>query len=94
MLMAETMILTLTGIIAGAVLVAPFVFYFHANPINLAGDQAQVMEEFGFESTVPLLTDISIPLTHGLIIFCVSLIITLYPTITILKLNPVTAMKR
>ena len=90
----ETLILTSVGIISGAALVAPFVFYFHANPINLVGDQADVMEKFGFESTVPTLTDFSIPLTHGLIIFCISLIITLYPTITILRLNPVKAMKR
>ena len=93
-LVIETLVLTLVGIVSGAALVAPFVFYFHANPINLVGDQAEVMEKFGFESTVPLLTDFSIPLTHGTIIFCISLIIALYPTITILRLNPVKAMKR
>jgi len=94
MLIVETLILSLVGVITGAVLVAPFVFYFHENPISLAGDQAAVMENFGFESTVPLLTDFDIPLTHGLIIFFISLVITIYPTITILKLNPVKAMKR
>jgi len=94
MLVIETLILSLVGVISGALLVAPFVFYYHENPINLAGDQAAVMENFGFESTIPLLTDFDIPLTHGLIIFCISLLITLYPTITVLKLNPVKAMKR
>lgn len=93
-LIIETLILTIVGIVTGAALVAPFVFYFNRNPINLAGDQAAVMENFGFESTVPLLTDFDIPLTHGLIIFMISLVITIYPTITVLKLNPVKAMKR
>ncbi len=94
MLVVETLFLTLIGIISGTLLVAPFIFYFHQNPINLAGDQAAVMEKFGFESTVPLLTNFSIPFTHGLIIFCISFVITIYPTIIILKLNPVKAMKR
>ena len=93
-LIIETLILTLVGIISGALLVAPFVFYFNRNPISLVGDQAQVMENFGFESTIPLLTDFDIPLTHGLIIFCVSVVISIYPTVTILKLDPVKAMKR
>jgi len=93
-LIIETLILTLVGVISGVVFVAPFVFYFHKNPISLSGDQAAVMEKFGFESTVPLLIDIQIPLTHGLIIFGISIFIAIYPTIIVLKLNPVKAMKR
>jgi ABC-type antimicrobial peptide transport system permease subunit len=51
------------------------------------------MENFGFESTIPMLTDYDIPLSHGIIIFIISLIIVLYPTIVILRLNPLKAMK-
>ena len=94
MLILETLVLTSVGILSGIILVAPFVFYFNANPINLAGDQAAMMEKFGFESSIPLLTDFDIPLTHGTIIFCISIIIAIYPTITILYLNPIKAMKR
>ena len=54
----------------------------------------EVMEEFGFEAVIPFMSSYDIPLTHGLIIFCISVIITLYPAITILKLNPIKAMKR
>jgi len=93
-LIIETLVLTTVGIITGALLVAPFVFYYNANPLTLGGDQAQVMEKFGFESTVPFITDFSIPLTHGIIIFVISLIIALYPAITVWRLNPIKAMKR
>ncbi len=93
-LLIETLILSLVGILTGTLFVTPFMFYFNRYPINLAGEQAKAMENFGFESTVPLLTDMGIPLTHGFIILGISLIITLYPTITVLKLNPVKAMKR
>ncbi len=93
-LIIETLILSLVGVITGTLLVAPFVFYYHEHPINLAGDQAAVMENFGFESTIPFLTNFDIPLTHSIIIFFISLIISIYPLVTVLKLNPVIAMKR
>lgn len=94
MLIIETLVLTSVGIVSGVLFSAPFVFYFNANPLSLGGDQAAVMEKFGFESSIPFLTDFDIPLTHGLIIFSISVVIALYPSITILKLNPIKAMKR
>ncbi len=93
-LVFETIVLTLAGIVLGAILVAPFVFYFHEHPLNLGGDQAAVMEKFGFESTIPFLTDFNLPLTHGLIIFAISLVIAIYPAVTVKMLNPIKAMKR
>jgi len=90
----ETLLLTSIGVIAGIILSRPLVLYFHYNPLNLSGDQADVMEEFGFEAVIPFMSTYDIPLTHGLIIFCISLIITIYPAITILNLNPIKAMKR
>ena len=57
-------------------------------------EKAAVMEEFGFEAIIPWMSSYDIPLTHGLIIFCISVIISLYPAITILFLNPIKAMKR
>ena len=90
----ETLLLTSIGVIAGIVLSRPLVLYFHYNPLNLSGDQANVMEEFGFEAVIPFMSSYDIPLTHGLIIFCISVLITLYPTMAILNLNPIKAMKR
>lgn len=93
-LIYETIILTLLGILLGVALVMPLVYYFHVNPLQLGGDQAQVMENFGFESSIPFLFNFDVPFTHGLIIFVISLIITLYPSIKIWKMNPIKAMKR
>ena len=90
----ETLLLTSIGVIAGIILSRPLVLYFHYNPLNLSGDQADVMEEFGFEAVIPFMSTYDIPLTHGLIIFCISLIITIYPALAILNLNPIKAMKR
>jgi len=93
-LIYETIILTLLGILLGVALVMPLVYYFHVNPLQLGGDQAQVMENFGFESSIPFLFNFDVPFTHGLIIFVISLIIALYPSIKIWNMNPIKAMKR
>ncbi len=90
----ETLLLTSIGVIAGIILSRPLVLYFHYNPLNLSGDQAEVMEEFGFEAIIPFMSSYDIPITHGLIIFCISVVITIYPALTILNLNPIKAMKR
>ncbi len=89
----ETIMLTLLGVLLGIIAVMPISYYFHLNPYVLPGDQAVVMEKFGFESVVPFSIDYQIPLYHGLLIFAIALIITFYPLIIIAKLKPLKAMK-
>ena len=89
----ETILLTLLGVILGIIAIMPISYYFHKNPYVLPGDQAAVMEKFGFESIVPFSIDYQIPLHHGLLIFVISLIIALYPLMIIAKLKPLKAMK-
>ena len=89
----ETILLTLLGVLLGIIAVMPISYYFHLNPYVLPGDQAAVMEKFGFESVVPFSIDYHIPLYHGLLIFVIALIITIYPLMIIAKLKPLKAMK-
>jgi len=93
-LVYETIVLTLLGIVIGTILVMPLVYYYNVNPLVLGADQAATMEEFGFEATIPFLFDFGVPFTHGVIIFTISLIIALYPTVKILKMDAIKAMKR
>ena len=90
----ETIFLTSIGVLAGVLISRPLVLYFHYNPMKFPEEQARVMEEFGFEAIIPWMSSYDIPLTHGLIIFCISVVISLYPAINILYLNPIKAMKR
>ena len=78
----------------GVVLSRPLVIYFHNNPLEFPAEQAEMMENQGFEAVIPFMSSYDIPITHGLIIFFISLFICIYPIITIYKLNPVKAMKR
>jgi len=82
------------GILSGIICALPFCYYFNANPIVLSGDQKETVEKFGFDAVIPLSIDFGIPLTHGLIIFIISLFIALYPTWHIYKMDAIKSMKR
>jgi len=90
----ETLLLTSVGVVSGLLLSRPLILYFYYYPLRFPEEQAMVMEEFGFEAIIPFMTSYDIPLTHGLIIFCISVVISLYPAISILVLDPIKAMKR
>ena len=90
----ETIFLTSIGVITGVFLSRPLVLYFYNNPLEFPSEQAEVMENQGFENIIPFMSSYDIPITHGFIIFFISLFICIYPIITIYKLNPVKAMKR
>lgn len=90
----ETIFLTSIGVLTGVFLSRPLVLYFYNNPLEFPSEQAEVMENQGFENIIPFMSSYDIPITHGFIIFFISLFICIYPIITIYNLNPVKAMKR
>jgi len=96
-ILVETVILSMIGVILAILVTYPISYYFYLNPINivtLMGEGADVMiEEFGFDPVVPFSISLDIPFSHALIIFTFSLLISVYPAIRIFKLNPVKSMK-
>jgi len=96
-ILVETVILSMIGVVLAILVTYPISYYFYLNPINivtLMGEGADVMiEEFGFDPVVPFSISLDIPFSHALIIFTFSLLISLYPAIRILRLNPVKSMK-
>ena len=96
-ILVETIILSMIGVILAILITYPISYYFYLNPINISilmGEGADVMiEEFGFDPVVPFSISLDIPFSHALIIFAFSLLISLYPAIRILRLNPVKSMK-
>ncbi len=93
-LWVETLILSTIGVLAGIIPAYPIMYYFHYHPIPLPTEKAEMMESFGFLPEIPLSKDLDILLTHGLIIFSISVVIASYPTIKILFLNSLQAMGR
>lgn len=93
----ETVILSMIGVILAILITYPICYYYYLNPIDMAdlmGEGAdQMMEEMGFSPIAPMSIEWDIPLTHALVIFISSLLISIYPAIKISKLNPVKSMK-
>ena len=93
----ETVILSMIGVVLAILITYPICYYYYLNPIDMAdlmGEGAdQMMEEMGFSPIAPMSIEWNIPLTHALVIFISSLLISIYPAIKISKLNPVKSMK-
>lgn len=93
MMVGEIVLMALTASAMGAVIVYPISWYFHINPIRLGGQAAAAIEKFGFEPMLISSTDPMIPLTHAGIILLITICISLYPVISILKMKEVEAMR-
>ncbi len=93
MLVIESIILSLIGVIAGMLLVSPLVLYYHYNPFVIPGPKGEALKDFGFEPVIPMSTDINIFFTHAMIIFAIALIASLYPIMKVKFMKPIKAMR-
>ncbi len=93
----ETVILSMIGVFLAVLFTYPISLYFNINPIDmtiLMGEGAdKAIEDLGFSPIAPMSISPGIPFTHAMIIFIFSLLISIYPAVKILKLNPVKSMK-
>lgn len=94
LLMLESMFTVVTGCLLGILVSVPLVYYLNRYPLRIGGETAKAYEKFGFEAVFPTSTDASNFITQGLIVMGVGLILSLYPIYKIIRLDPVTAMKR
>lgn len=92
-LLIESIMMGLLGIILGVIGVSPVRYYFFLNPIRLQAKAAESVEAFGFEPVIPASLDMDIALNHSCLVLLIVLLCSIYPSITILRLQPVKAMK-
>lgn len=89
----EVLMLGLLGVILGAIIAYPIMSYFHYNPIQLGGDMAKYLEQVGWEAVLMFSIEPSILWSHGFLILCVAVVISIYPTLKIKWLKPIDAMR-
>jgi ABC-type antimicrobial peptide transport system permease subunit len=94
MLLGETFLITILGVLFGILLSFPIVLYWSENPIRLRGEVANVYEQFGFEALFPTETDPSIFIRQSFIVLVMALLIGLYPLWQVSHLNPVKEIKK
>lgn len=93
MVVLENVFISIIGVIVGVILASPIAYYFYLNPIELSGEQAELMEKMGFEAVIPFSVDPQIALNHAMVVLVISLVLILYPILVIRRLKPVEAMK-
>lgn len=90
----ETLAINLMGVLVGLLLSLPIIIYFYHNPIPLGEDMAGIMEEYGMDAVLPFSLDPEIFYQQGIIIFIISMIITIYPMARVMGLNVLKAARK
>jgi len=91
--LVEIVLLTLMGVVSGALLAAPLQAYLARHPIRFTGEGARAFEEMGWEAVMAASTDPAIAITHGVGVLLLTLVISLYAVARISRLEPVRAMR-
>lgn len=94
LLFIESILTVLAGCIGGIMVSIPLVFYLNKNPIRIGGETAKAYERFGFEAVFPTSTDASIFIYQGIVVLIIGILLSIYPLYKVIRLNPVTAMKK
>lgn len=94
LLLAESVLTVLMGCLLGIAASIPIVLYLNRHPIRLGGDAAKAYERFGFEAIFPTSTDSIHYITQGLLVLLIGLLLSLYPVVKLIRLNPVESMKK
>ncbi len=89
----ESLILSVTGVLAGIAAAIPIVTWFYYNPIQLSGDMAAAMADYGFEPVLPFSTHPSVFYEQALIVLLIAFFIGLYPVYKVYRINIMQAKK-
>jgi ABC-type lipoprotein release transport system permease subunit len=94
MLVAESLLISLTGVLAGMALSVPLVLYVERHPIRFGGEGARAFEQWGFETLMPTSADPAIFLRQSAIVLAIAVVTGSYPAWKAMRIDPVTDMRR
>lgn len=94
MLVAESLLISLTGVLAGMALSVPLVLYVERHPIRFGGEGARAFEQWGFEPLMPTSADPAIFLRQSAIVLAIAVVTGSYPAWKAMRIDPVTDMRR
>jgi ABC-type lipoprotein release transport system permease subunit len=91
-LFIETLFIGLIGVLTGFILSIPLITYLKNNPIALTGKIAQVYEQFGIEPVFYFTIMPGIFYEQMIIVFALTLLISLYPIVKIFRMHVIRAI--
>ncbi|MFW5656016.1 MAG: ABC transporter permease [Bacteroidota bacterium] len=92
-LLFETLFIGFLGVIAGFIGSIPIILALKKNPVPLPEKMAEMYEIYGFEPSLFFSADERIFYSQVFVVFLITLIVSLYPVISILRLRVVNALR-
>lgn len=89
----ECAIMAFLGGILGGIFSLPITFWLEKFPIRLEAGQAKAYEVIGFEPVITARTDWGIIFSQTQLVVVMSLLLSIYPVIKILKIDPLKGMR-
>jgi len=92
-LFMESLFMGMLGVVAGVVISFPVILWFTGHPVPLTGETAGIYETFGIEPLMFFSMSPGLFLYQALTIFAITVVISLYSTLSVIRLQPVNAMR-
>jgi len=89
----ETILLVLVGLIAANIAGYGVNYYFYHNPIHLGGEMAEVYAYYGIEPIIAWAKYFSINVKTSLLILGVSIFVALFPVFKVMRLEPLKGIR-
>lgn len=89
----ETMLIGMLGVLVGFVISIPLVAFLSANPIPITGEYGAAYEQFGMEPLLYFKMAPRVFLDQILVVFLITLAISLYPIRVVGRLNTIEAIR-
>lgn len=90
--MAEILIISLLGALAGIAASIPLIAYFRFNPIRFSGQLEEAYKRYGFEPIMYFSAEERIFITQAIIVLVITLVLAVYPFVKILRIKPIEAI--
>jgi ABC-type lipoprotein release transport system permease subunit len=92
-ILIESLIISIIGIVSGVVLSLPLLFYFYHHPIPLTGDAAEAMIEYNMEPVMPFLLEPGFFINQSLVVIVITMLTIIYPMTVIGRFKIINAIK-
>jgi len=89
----EMFFIGILGLLTGVVGSIPVILHYHLNPIQLTGEIAKTMEDFGIEPVMPLAWQADYFINQFIIVAIIVLVAIIYPVFSITRIKAVKAMR-
>ena len=90
----ETIFMNSLGVLLGVALTIPLVVYFNIHPIEMTGEAAKSIEKIGVEPIMPTILSWKIFVNNVIVVLVITGVASIYPLLSIFKLNVIQSIRR